>query len=329
MFSSLSVGMTRMYIFYLLIRRIGAKNHCRANPPQKLKTMKKNIIIAAIAAFAAFAANTQVVNAQELSTVEKSIIETCKAIKVSQEKMGIANRASDYYDVEKLNIQFTEEEIYSLYNTIRKNATSGWGIGLEGGCIQMAENFSPTFGIEATYAGKYILAGFGFEGAISKLNAESSNPGKSFFAPIASAKLGIILARLALGGYDNMAYIACGYEFKYILDKNKNLSGEYSYETPTEIVTNRDYFYVEGNSMCHTVFLEGRFSLKHMSNLSLGVKLYAGAYNRYYMEGSRRKAMVGGSVSLYFGISKKHTDKNVELLKTQLEELNNRIDQTR
>ena len=290
--------------------------------------MKRNIIIAAVAAIAAFAA-CPVVNAQELSTVENKIIETCDAIKESQKAMGIANRASDYHDVEKLNIKFTEEEIYSLYYKIRKNATSGCGIGIQAGGLKEADMFSPTFGLEATYAGKYIVAGFGIEGAISQFNDESATPGKKFFVPIASAKIGIILKRFALRGYDNMGYIALGYEYKYILDKNKNLSGEYTYETDTEVVTDRSYYYVKGNSMCHCGFVEGRFSLKHMSNLSLGVKLYGGVYNRYYMEGSRRKAMFGASVSLYFGLSKTHVDKNVEMLKTQLEQLNDNINQMR
>jgi hypothetical protein len=199
--------------------------------------------------------------------------------------MGIANRASYYYDEKRLNVDLGEGEKYSFLMEYIINATSGWGFAPQLGFIQMAENGSPTFGVETTYAGKYLVLGAGVEGAISKYNAESSNAGQSFFAPIFSAKIGFIPTRFALGGYDNMGYVAVGYEFKYILDKNKNLSGEYTYETPTEVVTDRSYYYVKGNSMCHTAFVEGRFSLKHMSNISLGGKHYGGVYNHYYKEG--------------------------------------------
>ena len=71
--------------------------------------------------------------------------------------------------------------------------------------------------------------------------------------------------------------------------------------------------------MCHCGFVEARISLRHMSTMSLGVKLYGGAYNRYYLDGYRRKAMFGGAVSLYFNGAKKRTDKNVEKLQVLLE----------
>lgn len=278
---------------------------------------------------ATFVANIETANAQNnrLEQVYNQLQYTAKKLDQSQKLMADVSQHTYFYDKDVLHIDFSASESYDFRKKIRRNATSGWGLGVQAGCIKMAENFSPTAGIETTYAGKRFLVGAGVEAAISKYNSESSKAGHSFFAPIFGAKAGVILSRFALGGYDNMGYVAIGYEFKYILDKNQNVAGEETYETPTETVTTTDYFYVEGNSMCHTGFVEARFALKHMGTTSIGIKAYAGAYNRYYIEGSRRKAMIGGSVSLYFSGAKKRTDKNVELLQAQLQQYNEIINQ--
>jgi hypothetical protein len=47
------------------------------------------------------------------------------------------------------------------------------------------------------------------------------------------------------------------------------------------------------------------------------------------MEGSRRKAMIGGTVSFYLSGAKKRTDNNVQLLQYQLENLNKSINEMR
>lgn len=280
--------------------------------------MRKKIIIAIVMMAAAFAA-VESVNAQT-EQVNNQLMETVKALKQSQRSVAVANQRTYFYDKDVLSVDFGNGESYDFIKKIRRNAVSGWGLGIQAGVIQMAENFSPTAGIEATFAGKRFLVGAGAETAISKYNSESTKAGKSFFAPIFGAKAGIILSRFALGGYDNMGYVAVGYEFKYILDKNENKSGETVSVDGNTTTTTTNYFYVEGNSMCHTGFVEARFSLKHMGGTSLGVKVYGGVYNRYYQEGSRRKAMFGASVSLYFSGAKTRTDKNVELLQYQLEQ---------
>jgi hypothetical protein len=261
---------------------------------------------------------TVAVNAQS-EQVKNQIRQTCQALQSSQRAMQATAQATYFYDKDILSLDFGGNETYDFTKRIRRNATSGWGLGVQGGCIQMAENFSPTAGLETTFAGKRFLVGAGAEVAISKYNSESSKAGSSFFAPIFSAKAALILTRFSLGGYDNMGYIAVGYEFKYILDKNQNVSSEETYETATESITNTDYFNVEGNSMAHCGFIEARFALKHMGVSSIGIKAYAGAYNRYYMEGSRRKAMFGASVSLYFSGAKKRVDSDVVRLQKDME----------
>jgi hypothetical protein len=292
------------------------------------KTMKKYIFATAIMVAATFVAIPETATAQN-SEVMNQIKQTCLALQQSQRAMQVANQKTYFWDKDVLNISFGNGEQYQLIKKIRRNATSGWALGVNGGAIQMAENFSPTVGLDASFAGKRLMVGAGMEAAISKYNKESSRADKSFFAPIFSARAGVIVSRFSLGGYDNMGWIALGYEFKYILDKNENNAGSTTYETETEIITTTDKFYVEGNSMCHVGFVEARFGLKHMGVTSLGIKAYAGAYNRYYQEGSRRKLMIGGSVSLYFSGAKKRTDRNVELLQYQLENMNNNINQMR
>ena len=294
--------------------------------------MRKNII-AAFAACAAFAANIEFVNAQSFGNEQVNRLtqkaETWWASEGYKTKSVVAEASQKTYIYDRDDFEMSVPAVrengkadtlkIKLNKAIRRNATSGWRLGIQGGCIQMAENFSPTFGLEATFAGKRFLVGAGAEAALSKYNSESTKAGNSFIAPIFSAKAGVILTRFKLNGYNNQGYIAVGYEFKYILDKNENLAYE-STTTQGNVTTKEtQYFAVEGNSMCHCGFVEARFGLKHMGTTSIGVKAYGGVYNRYYIEGSRRKAMIGISVSLYFSGAKKRVDSDVNTLQKSLE----------
>jgi hypothetical protein len=290
--------------------------------------MRQNIIIAAVAAIAAFAASTETANAQQ-STVN-NLVEKATVWKLSEgqtaksDAISAASVKTNIFDDVKLQMaapiaNSTDSLMMEWREQMRRTATYGWGIGITAGGIKMAENFSPTVGIETTYAGKRIMVGAGAELAISKYNNESTKANKSFIAPIFSAKAGVVLTRFKLNGYNNQGYVAVGYEFKYILDKNENLAYENTTTEGNVTTTETQYFAVEGNSMCHCGFVEARFGLKHMGTTSIGVKAYGGVYNRYYIEGSRRKAMVGVSVSLYFSGAKKTTDKDVKALRTSLE----------
>ena len=289
--------------------------------------MKKNII-ALVATVAAFAA-VENVNAQNEQVVNR-LVEKATVWKLSEgqtaksDAISAASVKTNIFDDVKLQMaapiaNSTDSLMMEWREQMRRTATYGWGIGITAGGIKMAENFSPTVGVETTYAGKRIMVGAGAELAISKYNNESTKANKSFIAPIFSAKAGIVLTRFKLNGYNNQGYVAVGYEFKYILDKNENLAYENTTTEGNVTTTETQYFAVEGNSMCHCGFVEARFGLKHMGTTSIGVKAYGGVYNRYYIEGSRRKAMVGVSVSLYFSGAKKTTDKDVKALRTSLE----------
>lgn len=290
--------------------------------------MRKSII-ALVATVAAFAA-VESVNAQTSEQVVTRLVEKATVWKLSEGKkatsdaISAASARTNIFD--DMCLQMAAPELtpgdslmMEWREQMRRTATYGWGIGGTLGGIKMAENFSPTVGVETTYAGKRIMVGAGAELAISKYNNESTKSGKTFLAPIFSAKAGVVLTRFKLNGYNNQGYVAVGYEFKYILDKNENLAYE-STTTQGNVTTKEtQYFAVEGNSMCHCGFVEARFGLKHMGTTSIGVKAYGGVYNRYYIEGSRRKAMIGVSVSLYFSGAKKTTDKDVKALRTSLE----------
>jgi hypothetical protein len=294
--------------------------------------MNKNCIITACVAVVATFVVSEKANAQnrQVANCLAKKAEVYWASEGKSPKMetptALQSQKTFFYDKEELELTAPaihngkqDELILNWNSKIRRNATSGWGLGLQGGVIQMAENFSPAAGLDLTFAGKRFLVGASAEAAISKYNSESSKAGQSFIAPIFSARAGIVLKRFSLGGYDNMGYIAAGYEFKYILDKNENKTNKSTYEGPNESYTTSDRFYVEGNSMCHVGFFEARFALKHMGSASIGAKAFGGVYNRYYEEGSRRKAMFGASVSLYFSGAKKRSDKDVAYLRSSME----------
>jgi hypothetical protein len=287
--------------------------------------MKKSIIAAAAAAI--FMANVENMNAQtaEQVSIANRLAKKATAYWKSEgepaaDKTAVDAASQKTYFFNKKRVRAAVEAEYqgkldSLIirwdKDVKREATSGWAFGVTGGVIQMAENFSPTLGFDASFAGKLFLLGATAEAGISKYNAESSKSGKSFVAPVFSARIGIIPCHFSLGGVDNRGWLAIGYEFKYILDKNENLASERVYETPSETITESGYFAVEGNSMAHTGFIEARFSPKHFGSVAIGVKAYGGVYNRYYQEGSRRKAMFGASVSLYFSGAKKRSDADV------------------
>jgi hypothetical protein len=288
--------------------------------------MKKNVIFAAFVAAATFVASENA-NAQtaEQSVVANRLAKKATAYwksegepKADATAVGAAAQKTYFFNKKRVRAAVEGENngrpdslIIRWDKDVKREATSGWAFGVTGGVIQMAENFSPTLGLDASFAGKLLLLGATAEAGISKYNGESSKAGKSFVAPVFSARIGIIPCHFSLGGVDNRGWLAIGYEFKYILDKNENLASERVYETPSETITESGYFAVEGNSMCHTGFIEARFSPKHFGSVSIGVKAYGGVYNRYYQEGSRRKAMFGASVSLYFSGAKKRSDADV------------------
>lgn len=288
--------------------------------------MKRNIIIVAIATIATLVAGTERVNAQQRQETPAELVANLKVVlermKQSQPLMQEAAQHTYFYDKDDLNLQFGPDEKYSFTKKIRRNATSGVALGVNAGVVQMAENFSPTAGLSLTMAWKRIEGTVGFSGAFSQYNKESDKAGESFISPIANADLGLIVTHFPLGKYDNMGYISMGYSFMYVFDKNHNISGQTTYETPTETLITSDYFAVEGNSMAHCGYIKARFALKHLGCTAISVKAFGGIYNRYYQEGSRRKAIVGASVAIEFSGAKKRVDKNVVELQSLLESYN-------
>lgn len=300
---------------------------------KKQKTMRKNIIIAAVAAIAAFAANTEFANAQ--STVANRLAEKAKAYyksegpkTLAQDVTSLASQKTYFYGNERFegSIPVIREDsrrdslIISLMKAIRRDAISGAAGGFQIGGMMLAENFTGYAGITGTMTWKRIEVMPSFGLAVSKFNSESSKPGKAFISPIGALDLGVVLYRGSMNGYDNQWYISAGGSFKYILDKNINQSGETTYETDTEYITTSDYFSVKGNSMCFSGYIKARFSLKHMGTTSAFIKAEVGAFNRYYEEGSRKKMFAGLTGGIEFSGAKKRTDADVVELQKSLEQ---------
>lgn len=297
----------------------------------------RKIYFAAVAA-AIFMANVENVNAQtseQVNNNEAGLVDRlAKKAEVRfksevpsliETPTSLASQRTYYYNNKDLRVAAPEygEKLDSLLmkweEAKRRVPVSGIAAGPVVGAMQMAENFSPVAGGQLTMAWKRVeISGGGLVG-ISKYNKESNKAGKSFVCPIAFAELGYIPCRFSMNGYDNQGYISFGAGVQYVFDKNANDAGTNTYETSTQIVTEKSEFMVEGNSTSLYLYGKGRFSLKHMGGSAISVKIFGGIYNRYYMEGSRRKAIVGATVAWEFSGAKKNVDSDVVKLRKSLE----------
>lgn len=283
-----------------------------------------------MAVIATFVAGTENANAQNESELLNRIQSTLDKMdkQKSQKLLDLTAQKTYFYDKDVLAVNFGNGE-KNFVKKIRRNPTSGLAGELKLGGIQMAENFSPAAFAGLTFAGKRFESGAGMGLAISKYNDESDKAGQFFPCPIAYADLGVVILRFPMRGFDNQGKLSTGYRFMYVFDKNHNKNAERTYETATEIVTTSDFFAVEGNSMAHCWYFKAIFSLKHLGCSYLGVEVYGGLYNRYYEEGSRKKALVGASVTLGLSGAKKRVDNNVVELQYELEQYNEYINQMR
>lgn len=295
----------------------------------------KKVMIAAIAAFAAFAANTET-NAQVNNQTERqiqSLVKKGEAYLLSQGKpekvstpTSLASQKTYIFDSEILELKAPVEYqgkmdtlMVNWRLAIKRNPTSGIAVGPAIGFVQMAENSSPVGGAQLTMAWKKVELSGGLLVGISKYNNESNMAGKSFVCPIAFGEIGYIAHRFSMRGYNNQGYISFGVGAQYVFDKNNNNIGENTYETPTEVITEKNEFMVEGNSTSIYGYAKVRFSLGHMSGSAISIKAFGGVYNRYYLDGSRRKAIVGATIAWEFSGAKKNVDSDVKSLKTHLE----------
>lgn len=299
----------------------------------------RKIYFAAVAA-AIFMANVENVNAQTATAAEQVnnqelVDRLAKKAEVRlksevpsliETPTSLASQRTYYYNNVDLRVASSleyKEKLDSLLmkweEAKRRVPVSGIAAGPVVGAMQMAENFSPVAGAQLTMAWKRVeISGGGLVG-ISKYNKESNKAGKSFVCPIAFAELGYIPCRFSMNGYDNQGYISFGAGVQYVFDKNANDAGTNTYETETQIVTEKSEFMVEGNSTSLYLYGKGRFSLRHMGGSAISVKIFGGIYNRYYMEGSRRKAIVGATVAWEFSGAKKTVDSDVVKLRKSLE----------
>lgn len=317
----------------------------------------RKIFIALVATVAAFAANIENANAQTATAAEQVnnqdqelVDRLAKKAEVYIKSEGpsrietptsLASQRTYYFNNINLRVASSleyKEKLDSLlinWQKAKKRVpVSGIAAGPVVGAMQMAENFSPVAGAQLTMAWKRVeISGGGLVG-ISKYNKESNKAGKSFVCPIAFAEIGYIPYRFAMKGYDNQGYLAFGAGVQYVFDKNANDAGSNTYETATQIVTEKNEFMVEGNSTSLYLYGKGRFSLKHMGGSAISVKVFGGIYNRYYMEGSRRKAIVGATVAWEFSGAKETVDSDVVKLQKSMEGgnyelINNVINQIR
>jgi hypothetical protein len=298
----------------------------------------KKIVIAALVAAMALMSNIESVNAQNAS--EGQVLNQVKAknliskaeIKWQSDgmpvrKAGVLSEAAQhtyFYSKEWVRIAVPAErdgrtdtlEVY-LPTKVRRLQTSGWSGGITLGCSYAAGDITPTAGIEGEFAGKVFVLGADVELALPKYNEESSRSGH-FLSTRFTGRVGWIFAHYSVNKLDNMGWIAAGYEFRYNLEKNEN---EFSntYQSGGDLVTQSSKFVVEGSSMGHCGFIETRFAGKRMGTVSYGIRAYAGAYNRYYYDGYRRKFMCGVNFSIHFNGAKKRVDNEVARFQSSLE----------
>lgn len=193
---------------------------------------------------------------------------------------------------------------------IIRESTSGASLGAVAGVVMLAENVSFNGGVQFTYAFKWFEGDvFGMVAPTSRYNNESSASGKAFPSYQVGGNLGIVF-RFPGKKYNNQWYLSLGGGCMLIKDANIN-SFDDTYIIGNEKITETSTFEVEGSSYCWYGYAKARFNLKHMGRSSISVKAYAGAFNRYYFDGSRKKFVCGVNIAYEFSFAKKRVDKDV------------------
>lgn len=288
--------------------------------------MRKNII-ALVATVAAFAANIEFVNAQDMSTVN-NLTKKATVWKLSEgepaknDAISAASAHTYIFDCKRFQIEAPISETDSLIAVWQeeqiRNATSGIAVGIDAGGVMLAENFSAAAGFHVTMSWKKIDLTGGFLAATNKYNEESSKAGKRFFAGMAYGELGYN-CRFKMRGYNNQGVIVPFVGYMFIFDKNANDLGETATAVEGGTIYTTSEYDVKGNSSAIYAGVKARFSLKHMGRTAITVKAFGGVYQRYYLEGSKRKPFAGVTVGLEFSGAKKRTDADVKALRTSLE----------
>ena len=105
----------------------------------------------------------------------------------------------------------------------------------------------------------------------------------------------------------------------FIFDKNANDLGEVATAVEGGTIYTTSEYDVKGNSSAIYGGVKARFSLKHMGRTAITVKAFGGVYQRYYLEGSKRKPFAGVTVGIEFSGAKKRVDSDVNTLQKSLE----------
>lgn len=303
--------------------------HSRAPLPQNKKAMRQNII-AIMATVAAFAANTEFVNAQNEQVINnlKNKAEVYWASEGPQTKNVVTEAGQKTYIYDRDDFEISVPAVrengkadtlkIKLNKAIRRNPTSGVAFGIDAGGVMLAENFSPAAGFHITMSWKKIDMTGGFLGATNVYNEESSKAGKRFFAGMAYGELGYN-ARFKMRGYNNQGVIVPFVGYMFIFDKNANDLGETATAVEGGTIYTTSEYDVKGNSSAIYGGVKARISLKHMGGMALTAKVFGGVYQRYYLEGSKRKPFAGVTIGLEFSGAKKRVDSDVNTLQKSLE----------
>lgn len=283
-----------------------------------------------MATVAAFAANTEFVNAQDMSTVNNLTqkAETWWASEGYKTKSVVAEAGQKTYIYDRDDFEMSVPAVrengkadtlkIKLNKAIRRNPTSGIAVGVDAGGVMLAENFSPAAGFHVTMSWKKIDLTGGFLGATNVYNEESSKAGKRFFAGMAYGELGYN-ARFKMRGYNNQGVIVPFVGYMFIFDKNANDLGETATAVEGGTIYTTSEYDVKGNSSAIYGGVKARISLKHMGGMALTAKVFGGVYQRYYLEGSKRKPFAGVTIGLEFSGAKKRVDSDVNTLQKSLE----------
>jgi hypothetical protein len=289
--------------------------------------MRTNIIIAAVAAIAAFAASTETANAQSNEQVINNLTKKASVWKLSEgepaknDAISAASAHTYIFDCKKFQIEAPISETDSLIAVWQeeqiRNVTNGVAFGVDAGGVMLAENFSAAAGFHVTMSWKRIDITGGFLAATNVYNEESTKAGQRFFAGMAYGELGYN-CRFKMRGYNNQGVIVPFAGYMFIFDKNANDINE-TIAVNGGTLTYDGMSNVKGNSSAIYGGVKARFSLKHMGGMALTAKVFGGVYQRYYLEGSKRKPFAGVTIGLEFSGAKKRTDADVKALRTSLE----------
>lgn len=253
----------------------------------------KKMILAAIMAVAAFAANTEFANAQSKSNTD--ILTAIKAAE-SDDAMNSSRYFEDEY-LASVDLMQGDSVVQSIDVLTESRRINGFSAGVIAGGQLWRGQAAPAAGFTGRFEGKLFDLSLNVLGSYDTFVSESDQAGRKYFSLQFEATAGINFAHASAGGKKNQQVWTVFAWGGYKLNRNSNAV---QFETPEAVYNNR--FHVKGSTAM------GGVGLRYTRHFwGTGVAAFAegkaGVGLQYYESGSEERAIANFMVGVTYNFS--------------------------